>query len=169
MITKVSKEEYLDVMQSSCLNKLEDHRVHVRSCLPREDREADLRDMMEAFAMDPDQGRAGILEIYRLVDVREALSRPEFKVENWQYDRTAGMLLLNLNAGVHEHLSAVLYRAYKGGPILAKQKEAAEEFISEGLGWFRSSSSYGRALKGKDVRLNFQERKAFGDQFMEMD
>jgi hypothetical protein len=123
---------------------------------------------MEAFCFDPELGRSGLLQIFPLEQAKEALDRPEFKTENWHYDRTAGVLLINLEMGVHEHLSAALYKAYKEPNTPWRIEQCAEQFIESGLGWFKSSSSYGRALKGKDVKLTFQETAVFGSNFMLM-
>lgn len=166
MITPVTKEAYLDLVRSNAKQPLQENLIdEVLLCLPTDARTENIRTSMEAFCMDPLLGRAGLLEIYPLNEIREALDRPGFKAENWQYDRTTGMTLVNLAMGVHESLSAALYRVYKG-PSTKKSAFVAEQFIDEGLGWFRSASSHGRPLKGKEVKLTFQEKKAFGTLFM---
>lgn len=87
-----------------------------------------------------------------------------FAVQNWHYDRTVQALLVNLRRGVHEALSAVLLQAYRPALVSHNPGTDAERFLDEGLGWFRSTSSLGRVLKGRKVRLTAQEQQAFGSQ-----
>lgn len=166
----LTQQDYLDRVASHlgasadpyCLKDLAVH-------LPSEESMARQRENLEGFLIDPQEGHAGLLELYDLADAQSALSRPGFKVQNWHYDRTAQVLLINLRRGVHEALSAALFRAYRPAPGRRRNhEEEAELFLSEGLGWFRSTSSLGRALKGEGVRLSAQERAAFtGIEFFE--
>lgn len=68
---------------------------------------------------------------------------------------------MNHERGVHEGLSAALTHVYLPATRSLSQELAAERLISAGLGWFRSTSSFGRALKNPDVILSRQERDAF--------
>ena len=115
--------------------------------------------MAEAFMRDVDRGIAGIVWICRLNDVRQLLTNPALELENWHYDRTTQCLIVNLRRGRHERLSALLRELYRG--TKGSQETEAEAFLNEGLGWFLSSASCGRMLKGEDVKLNAQERIAF--------
>lgn len=133
----------------------------VTCCLPSSKGMESLTEMLEGFLFDPSEGHAGLLEVHPLDEVHDALSRPGFKVHNWHYDRMAEVLLVNLKRGVHEGLSAALTHVYLPATRSLSQELAAERFISAGLGWFRSTSSCGRALKNPDVILSQRERDAF--------
>jgi hypothetical protein len=167
----LSKDEYIDLVRARAAAGpyLEERLTLVRSKLPSDEREANLRETMEVFQFDPKSGRAGLLQIVPLGSAKAALERDGFKVENWHFDRTAGCLLINLQGGRHEALSAALYDAYRGSEPTRNLATSAELFIDEGLGWFRSSSSFGRALKGSGVKLTSQEETVFGRDFMHMD
>ena len=134
--------------------------------LPDEARAADLREALEAMTPERlEQGYPGLLIMARLNGVDAWLRNPTVKLFNWHHDRTAGVFLGNLKRGVHEALSAALLRAYQ--PDLANgyyDADDAEAFLEQGLGWFRSSSSYGRMLKGENVVLTAQEKLAFRSQ-----
>lgn len=164
----LSKQDYLNLIRQHARPhaNLDDLIETVRGRLPSDESEQRLRESMEAFLFDPASGRAGIIEIVTLAGGARALTRPGFNVDNWYYDRTAGVILINVRAGVHEALSSTLYQIYRGGPVALKCEDAADKFIEEGLGWFRSASSYGRPIKGPEVKLTAQERAVFGMQFM---
>jgi hypothetical protein len=173
VIELLSKSEYLErVRQRAAPGPNVDQRIAaVQRCLPTDESEENLRDTMDTFGFDPACGRAGLLEIVPLPSAKAALAREDFKVENWHYDRTAGCLLINLRSGRHESLSAALYTAYRAEDTFSRveMERAAERFIDEGLGWFKSSSSFGRALKGKAVQLTVDEAAVFGTDFMLME
>jgi hypothetical protein len=166
-MTTLSKQDYLDLVRTYAKPQadLDDLLAIVLGRLPSDESEERLRAAMEAFLFDPASGRAGIVDIVTLSGGAQALRRPGFHVHNWYYDRVSGAILINLRAGVHESLSAALYKVYRGGQALS-QEDASEKFITEGLGWFRSASSCGRALKGPEVKLNAQEKVVFGPEFM---
>lgn len=166
----LTKQQYIDLVTSLAANPEAAESLHI--CLPTDEREERLKETLDCFGFDPSSGRSGILEIHPLSEAKAALTRENFSVENWHYDRTSGMLLINLERGVHEHLCARLYQIYKQGAstnwLGIKETELmAEKAIDEGYCWFRSSSSYGRALKGDNVKLTAQERAVFGDMFYE--
>lgn len=117
-----------------------------------------LQAIAESFLVDVSKGYVGISVIVPLKAVRSLLTS-DFEIGNWHYDRKAECLLVNLRRGRHEHLSAILHRLYVNTDN--KIETAAEKFIDEGLGWFKSSASFGRMLLGEGVRLNAQEKAAF--------
>ena len=119
-----------------------------------------LRQGLEAFLLGPANGHSGLLELYDIGQARAALARTAFEFDNWHYDRTARVLMVNLRRGSHESLSGALYNAYRGRDAEHQVECAAESFISEGLGWFMSSVS-NRPLKAANVRLDAQEKVAF--------
>jgi hypothetical protein len=163
-VTLLSTDEYLARVAEQIPASAEaEYRLdRIRSCLPSSKAMDRLRETLEGFLFEASSGHAGIVQIYDLRGVPAALNRKHFDVKNWHYDRTAAALLINLSRGVHESLSAALYIAYSADcDLYLDQSLAAEKFIDEGFGWFRSTSSYGRALKGKDVQLTAQERHAF--------
>ena len=114
----------------------------------------------ELAGQDPARGHEGLCVIVPLESARGWLHHPTFTVRNWHYDRTAASVLLNLKRGRHESLSAVLHQLYVNS--MDDTATAAERFLDEGLGWFRSSTSLGRLLKGRAVRMTAQERVVFG-------
>ena len=120
-------------------------------------------ELLEAFGEHP-PGYPGLVKLYDLSHAQAALAQPPAGLLNWHYDRTTQVLLVNLRRGVHEALSAALLATYQ--PTLATGDVAvdAERFLKQGLGWFRSTASRGRALKGEGIALNPQERRAFESQ-----
>lgn len=132
----------------------------IRWRLGSEKDDARLKQGLEAFLLDPENGHPGLVELYDIGQVRAALARTAFEFENWHYDRTAKVLLVNLRRGSHESLAGALYNAYRGRDAEHQVERAAEAFITEGLGWFMSSQSR-RPLRGASVRLDAQEKAAF--------
>lgn len=119
--------------------------------------------LLEGFG-ESERGYPGLVHVYDLGQAKAFFESMPFAVQNWHYDRTAQALLVNLRRGVHEALSAVLLQAYRPALVSHNPGTDAELFLSEGLGWFRSTSSLGRVLKGQKVRLTAQEQQAFGSQ-----
>lgn len=163
--------EYFDVVRSACKNPSAVSGLY--TCFPKPDQMQDLREMVEEFGLDPDGGREGLVEIYPLAEAHAAFGRSGFKCYNWHYDRVAGYVIMNLRKGVHEHLSAALWQCAHPEftqPFVSidETEDMAEKFIEEGLGFFRSTASYGRAMKGKDVKLTAQEKTVFGIMFHEL-
>lgn len=122
-----------------------------------------IRELLEAFGEQP-PGYPGLVKLYDLAHVQPALAQPPAMLLNWHYDRTVQVLLVNLRRGVHEALSAALLATYQPTLVTGDVAVDAERFLEQGLGWFRSTASRGRALKGEGVALNPQERLAFGSQ-----
>lgn len=158
----ISKESYLQKVRD--LAVLSGEELH--TCLANLTRyigtaeeEARLAEIAEDFLVDVSKGYVGISLIVPLEGVYALLADDKFDISNWHYDRTAQCLLVNLRAGRHEALNAVLHRIYVGCNL--PEGLAAEKAIDEGLAWFKSSSSYGRMLIGQDVRMTAQERAAF--------
>ena len=166
----LSVDEYYKVLEKFNNEKaLRD----IKLCFPNEDEMTRIRELREDFGFDPNSGWEGLVEIYPLSEAKLALERPTFKVWNWQYDRITHHLIINLQKGRHEHLSSALWRLAhpEVGDRYIGIKETelnAEKFIEEGLGWFKSTASYGRALKGKNVKLTPQEKMVFGTVFEEI-
>ncbi len=162
------------VIELSCLTEDKlffDHPFGaVEHCFPSEERMNNIRNGMLAFCMDPRKGRDGLVEFYDISEAKKVLDDRNKNIYNWHYDRKASTLIVNLELGSHEHLCAALYNIYNNvdtGFIGKDFELAAEKFIDEGYGWFKSTQSYGRALKGKNVKLNTQEKRVFGNQFYE--
>lgn len=160
----ITQAQYIARVKKASKNP--QHASSVKLALPTAERKKSLKDSCSAFGFDWKRGRSGIVEIHHLHEAKEALERPDFDIQNWHYDRTTECLLINLELGVHEHLSSSLYQCYVGPDAgeytsMKKQAEYAERFIEQGLGWFRSTASYGRAMKGSGVVLNAQERAVF--------
>lgn len=122
-----------------------------------------LQGLLEAFD-EGEQGYPGLVHVYDLAQTKSFFEQLPFAVQNWHYDRTAQAVLVNLRRGVHEALSATLLKVYRPELATPDHTKDAERFLDEGLGWFRSTSSLGRVLKGKKVRLTAQEQQAFGRQ-----
>ena len=119
----------------------------------------------ECFLIDWKNGYLGIPEFYPLEEIKHFFSKTEREVHNWFYDRKAKVLLVNLRMSCHENIAAKLYNLYANklnDPRSIEQiEDAAEALIDEGLAWFKSSSSYGRVLIGKNVKLTADEKLAF--------
>ena len=116
---------------------------------------------LEGFGVNPGQGHPGLLKVCTLPQALVLFSNPHFQINNWHYDRTAGVVLVNLKRGVHESLSAQLLAVYQPSRTTPSVEENAERFIDEGLGWFVSSSSIGKLLKGPNVSMSAQEKTVF--------
>jgi hypothetical protein len=132
----------------------------IRWRLGSESEDRRLKQGLEAFLLDPEGGYAGIVEIFDIGQARAALARHPYNIENWQYDRTSRAVLVNLRRGSHESLSGALFNAYRGHDAEHRFEHAAEQFIADGLGWFKSSVS-SRPMKAASVRLDAQEKAAF--------
>lgn len=130
-------------------------------CLPSDEAMARKRESLEAFQLDPDAGHDGLLIVVDLAEAKSLLGHCGFNTHNWHYDRIVGCVLVNLQRGRHEALSAALYRAYVDGSDSLSREDCAEKFIEDGLGWFRSAASIGRLLIGHNVRMTAQERAVF--------
>lgn len=160
----ISRAEYVARARTKAKKGLSQDALEERvsallSVLDTKEREVRVREIAESFLVDVEQGYEGILLIVPLSSVKKVLEADSFKAANWHYDRTAGVMLVNMNRGRHEHLSGVLHQLYVGTD--PQIESAAEKFIDEGLGWFKSSASFGRMLKGENVKMNAQERTAF--------
>ena len=130
--------------------------------------DARLRRGLEAFLHDPEEGYAGLVEIYDLGHVRTLFDASGFKLLNWHYDRTARAVIVNLRRGSHDSLSASLFDAYRGRAAGMTQEGASEAYIRFGLGWFRSSVAR-HPIKGAEVKPDAQERAVFrGVRFHEL-
>jgi hypothetical protein len=104
-------------------------------------------------------GCVGLVVIVPLEAAAQVLTAATYDVWNWHYDRTTQHLLVNLQRCRHELLSANLHKIYVGSE--QNTETAAERFIDEGLGWFKSSASRGRMLIGRNVTLTAPENLAF--------
>lgn len=122
-----------------------------------------LEEMLEAMH-GGEQGYPGLVHVFDTSQIKAVLEHPPFAIQNWHFDRSAGALLVNLRRGVHEFLSAALLHAYRPDRATGNCGVDAERFLDEGLGWFKSSSSLGRVLKGAGIVLTAQEKRAFSSQ-----
>lgn len=115
--------------------------------------------LLEAFGEDLERGYEGLVRVVRLSELPNELRiRP---AKNWHYDRATGFLLVNLRRGKHESLMATLNYLYTGQRL--ETAVASETYLNDGRGWFKSTASLGRALKGHNVRLSPTEARAFCD------
>lgn len=167
-ILTLTREEYLARVRAalpSIDSENADHLIaRVALHLGTPEDEERIRQGMKAFLLDPEEGYAGLLKIYDLAQVRHVFTQSKLKLLNWHFDRRARVLLVNLRRGVHESLSAALFRAYADAPEgVSSQESEAEYFLIDGLGWFKSATSLGAALRGQDTVLDAQERMAFRD------
>lgn len=160
-IVPITKADYLSKVASLAKARpdLDERLAELGRVLGSDEDQARLKEMAEGFLIDVDNGYVGILLIVPLGQVHAILSSETFEVGNWHYDRTAECLLVNMRRGGHEHLSGALFKLYTGSDD--RTELAAERFIEDGLGWFKSSASYGRMLIGDLVRMTAQERAAF--------
>ena len=163
-IVRLSRDEYLDRVRANVSAKdaeaADDAVESIRRRIGTEKEDARLKRGLEAFLLDLDGGHAGLVELYDIGQVRAALSRTAFGLDNWHYDRTSRALLINLRRGSHESLAGALFNAYRGRDAKRHIEQAAEFFVNEGLGWFMSSQAH-RPLKSARVRLDAQEKVAF--------
>jgi hypothetical protein len=158
---QLSKPAYLDIVRAAAKPQpdLAERLEELDRILGGEEETERLRDMAKSFGgVDVSKGYVGISVIVPLKAIHSLLAS-DFKIGNWHYDRKAECLLVNLRRGRHERLSAVLHQIYVNTDN--NTETAAEKFIDEGLGWFKSSASYGRMLLGDGVRLTAQEKAAF--------
>lgn len=166
----ITKQDYIERVLAKMKPRPDDPTCverHLDICLPSDERMSSLTETMELFGLEPKDGRDGLLLCADISEAKSVLTGVKY-LHNWQYDRTTECLLINLNMGRHEHLSALLYKAYTGEWGVSTY-DAAELFITQGLGWFRSTTSHGRALKGRHVTINAQERAVFGDTWMHIE
>ena len=157
---QLSKSAYLEIVRATARPNpnLSERLEELDRILGGEEETERLRGIAEDFMIDVSKGYVGISVIVPLKSVRSLLAS-DFEIGNWHYDRKAECLLVNLRRGRHEHLSAVLHQIYVNTEN--NTERAAEKFIDEGLGWFKSSASFGRMLLGDGVRLTAQEKAAF--------
>lgn len=166
---RVSRSDYVARVRAAALARTRGEPLNIESVdsdldalirlLGTDDDQERLRDITESFLVDTTRGYVGLLVIVPLEHVHAALTSNHFQASNWHYDRRARCLLVNMRMGRHEHLSALLNRLYQGS--LDDTEGSAERFIEDGLGWFKSSASFGRMLIGEGVRMDAQERAAF--------
>jgi hypothetical protein len=138
--------------------ELQDRLSEIKRILGSAEETERLKDIVESFLIDTSEGCEGITALTPLEHVHKVLTS-EYKIKNWHYDRKAECLIINLRRGRHEHLSALLHQIYVNTDDTVVT--AAEKFIDEGFGWFKSSLSSGRALCGKYVKFTPQEKAAF--------
>jgi hypothetical protein len=84
-------------------------------------------------------------------------------MDSWVFDRTTQLFIFNLNRGFHESFLGTLYQAYTGATMRISTHDDAGRYIKEGMG-FSLSSIGTRATKGRDVKLNAQEKIIFDSQ-----
>lgn len=149
----------------------------LKAYLNNKEKTASLLKSMEAFQIDPANGREGLLVIYPLSEVKAIFDiadnpkygdLPYFDLNNWVYDRVLGYVLVNMDMGSHEQVLALLAQAYtpelKRGYIGMKEMaDYAEVYIEKGYGWKCSAGSYGRILKSPSVKMTAQEKMVFKD------
>lgn len=107
---------------------------------------------------------------YELGEAKAAIENDDL-MDSWVYDRTTGIVILNMNRGAHESFTAGLFGLYKGTVDFKARwqiEDESERFLTEGLGFFLSSALY-RPLKGANTRLTAQEKRVFqNQQFMDL-
>ena len=161
MPSPLTRQDYLDRVSTRVTGaRAQDRLDRVSLCLPTAEDEQRLREMLEGF-LHSTNGYAGLLRVVDLSEAKAVFTEPGFTIQNWHYDRLAQVVLFNLRRGRHEALSAALTQAYRPELATGKDDRDAEIFLDEGLGWFLSSSSLGRLLKGKQVQLTAQEKLVF--------
>lgn len=109
--------------------------------------------------------------MYKLVDFigwqeGAALGTPEQRnmtqtFKPWLYDRATGLVLSVPE--LHPVFAAYLYGAHKGWGVEKYDRDNADRFVDECLGWWLSSMSVSsrKIMVGRDVVLNAQERAIF--------
>lgn len=85
-------------------------------------------------------------------------------MDSFIYDRTTGIVILNISRGGHESFTAGLYQLYTpeflGFRSMKEDDRNAEQFIEEGMGIVLSSRA-SRPMKSKNLRLTAQEKIVF--------
>ena len=161
MARPLTRQDYLERVAARVTGaRAQDRLDRVGSCLPTAEDEQRLREMLEGFQQSTN-GYAGLLRVVDLAQAKAVFTEPGFTIQNWHYDRTAQVVLFNLRRGRHEALSAALTQAYLPDLATGNDDRDAEIFLDQGLGWFLSTSSLGRLLKGKQVQLTTQEKLVF--------
>lgn len=117
--------------------------------------------LKDGFMLDPHSGHPGLVIYASLPEALKLFENPSFSIDNWHYDKTAGVVLINLRRGTHEFLSTALLALYLPSNASENQDKDAESFLHEGLGWFLSSSSFGKLMKSKNVSMSAQEKRVF--------
>ena len=152
--------DYLKIVEStSCVDSNSSFAFKsLKRILGSEEDLARIKEMADCFCIDVSKGYEGITLIVPLSKVDSFLNS-DTTIFNWCYDRLAGCLVANLKRGVHEYMCGNLYNLYLGQDL--EVGHAAEKFIDDGLGWFKSTASLGRMLIGERTKMNTRESVAF--------
>lgn len=82
-------------------------------------------------------------------------------MDSWVFDRTTQLFIFNLRRGFHESFLGTLYQAYTGTTMrIGSPRDDGGSYIKQGMG-FALSSIGTRFTKGRDVKLNAQEKIMF--------
>ena len=158
----MERSHYLDRVSLHALAHADGEKMRLLNAyLPSDEQRKDHMECFEGFGLDPQSGHAGVVEYCTLPEALKRFQNPAFDVDNWHYDRVSEVVLINLPRGVHEALSAVLLGLYRPESFCGRTADDAENFLHKGLGWFVSSSSFGKLMKSKQVRFNAQEKRVF--------